>query len=192
MAKTKTTKTTESAPHQGLRGLLWSTLELGLLAVLFGLVLLIFSELTFKIVSIVAGLVLSVRGLSGLYDYLKIKNPTGMARLALILNLVTTLIGVVCLLQPDFVSGVISLVLAVWILFESMSNIRRVKQVLKLDRTSRLLNYVASGLAIGLSVLLLVFPELAGISISIWLGLALIVFGVQILTMYFTLTRGAK
>ena len=192
MNKVKTNTATDFSARRGANFLFWSMLELGLLAILFGLMLLIFSGLTFKIVSLVAGLVLTVRGLSGLYDYLKIKQPNGLARLVLILNIITALIGAVCLFQPDFVSSIISWVLAIWILFESMSNLRRVKQVSNPDRLTRLFSYLTSGLAIGLSLLLITFPELAGISISIWLGLALILFGAQILLAYYALSRGAK
>lgn len=152
-------------------------------ALLLGALLIIAPNTSLTVLSLMLGVVLLVRALSGIYRYIRSNSVSFRAKLNLSFNLFLLLVALLCLFKVNFISGVVSYLVAFWLLIEAFNRLRLVhqSQISKRGVIDRIFALVL----LGLSLILLSFPRLLGVSVVVLIGLAVFALGANSLMALF-------
>ncbi len=179
MAKQKTAKLVKNVKKNDRGDDYWTQVTISLIAILFGALLLIAPELSFAVMTVISGLMAMLKGVSGLYLYFQGKKPLFGARLILTLDILLVLVGLVCVVRPEFVSSVIAYILAVWMMVEGVSNLSRLSKQKNRRQSRKLFDIIINATVIIMSLILIVLPHLAGPMVLFLLGILVFIFGIN-------------
>lgn len=175
------------ASHMGrMENLNWISLLVGIALIIGSIFALANPNGTFMVLTIMLGIVAIVRGLMLIFNYYRIKDLTSFkAKYNLVIGILLVIVGIVFLFKPNLASDVFGYILAVWFIVDGINNLIR----------SSLLKYMGNGLfafSVIMNILLLIGgiilifrPMLAGISVSIIIGISMMISGIEYVTFAF-------
>lgn len=176
--KVKINKSTKSNKKSQITGAIedrWLRLTIGLGAILIGILVLISPETSLLIASIMVGLLALLKSISGIYTYYSGKKEG--VQFFLLLDVILLVVGLTCLMKPDFFLQILAYILAVWMLVEGLTNLDKIRRLKPAKRKLKTIDAVINAIIIIASLILVLFPNLIGLSISIIAGIILIMFG---------------
>ena len=93
--------------------------------ILMGLVLVIYPEMSIKLVCNIIGIVILLYGAIKILSYFRNKDGGLTFRFDLIIGIIFAVIGGFLLLRPDVIVSVLPIIIGVYILFDSLMNLRQ-------------------------------------------------------------------
>lgn len=95
-----------------------------ILYILLGLVLFIYPEMSLKLVCNIIGVIILIYGGIKILSYFRNKD-TGFFRFDLIIGIIFAVIGGFLLLRPDIIISILPVTIGVYVLFDSLTNLRQ-------------------------------------------------------------------
>ncbi|WP_340113259.1 HdeD family acid-resistance protein [Maribellus mangrovi] len=156
----------------------WIPLISGLTLLFFGIWFLLAPLDSFKSLTIVFGLIISLSGAIEMYIALKNRKVVINYLSFLWGGLLNVILGILLMLNPEAILWIISLVIGFWMIFKGGELIKRAFQLKKSNSTHWKRVLVFGILLIVVAAILLWHPEIIGFTIAIWTSLAFILIGV--------------
>ena len=150
-----------------------------LLYVVIGLVLLLRPELSTSVLCTALGIVLILRGLSDILDFVFHKDGSLYYSLRLIGGIVIAAVGVWLVSKPTLIAVLVPRVIGLLILFHGCSNLGDTLKLRKNKSSQSLAALILSGITLALGVLLVVNPFAAFATVVRVIGAVLIYDGVS-------------
>ena len=142
------------------------------LELVFGLFLIIYPQQVGSIISIVLGAILAGYGVFNIISFLM--SRTVPFRQGLFSGVISTAVGIALIVQADTLSGVVGIILGVFIVFEGLSCCRRAYLMKQLEYSGWAIPFLISLLAILLGAAMLIFPSFFGDIMMIIVGIVLV------------------
>ena len=158
----------------------WISLLVGITLITGGFFALSEPAATFLTLAVMLGIAAIVRGLMLVATYYRIRDLTSFkAKVNLVIGLPLIVAGVVFLSKPSFAANVFAYIVAVWFIVDAFTNLFSTG-ILKSVSTS--LYYLSIALNILLLIggaVLLYNPVIAGLSVSLIIGISLLASGTE-------------
>lgn len=169
-----------------------SYLLAAILYIAFGLVLLVWPEITGSIICIVFGLILLVYGAITIISFFMHDSRQGAYRFELILGIVAAALGILFLVKPEFVLSVFPVILGIYIVIDAGLNLRRAFELRRMEYSRWWIALSLSLVAMALGVLILFRPLFIADFITMIIGGVLIYNGLSDLWSIFMVGRVGK
>ena len=167
-------------------------LLVSILYVLLGLVLLIWPGVSVTVFCYAFGAVLLLYGLvTVLHFFLRDTRQAAMA-FELFLGVVAAAVGLVFLLQPTVVASILPVVVGLFIVVDSLVNLKRALELRRMDYVRWKVPLVLSVVALALGLVVVLRPFLAAEALVMLIGGVLIYTGLSDLWTLFQLSRWTK
>lgn len=161
--------------QSGLRRSWWVFLIYGLLAIVFGVGLLLWPTYSVMALVMAFGVLSLADGLVSLLS--AIRHDLALPRwLLAAYALVSIGFGVIALMWPVYLATAMLWVIALWLILAGVARIVFAIQVRKLIRGEWLLA-LSGALALALGVLFLARPDIGLVAISVWVGIGALLYG---------------
>ncbi|MGE5268766.1 MAG: HdeD family acid-resistance protein [Thiohalocapsa sp.] len=161
----------------------WALALRGALAILFGVLAIIWPGITALVLVLMFGAYAFVDGIFALVAAMRLAHQHGRSAGLVLEGILNVIIGIICFVWP--VSALVALIylIAIWAI---ISGIALIAVGLSLIRLSGEWLLVVGGvLSIILGVILFIQPALGVVTLSWWLGIYAILFGIMLVTAAF-------
>ncbi len=175
-----------------IRNMKVSYLLAAILYVALGLVLLVWPTLTKDIICLIFGLLLVAYGLITIISFLVHDSRLGAFRFELVLGVVATAAGILFLVRPEFVTAIIPVVLGVYIIIDSLLNLKRALDLREMLYERWWVVVLLSAVSAVLGVLIVLRPGLTADALIMLIGAVFIYTGLSDLWGLFVLNRATK
>lgn len=95
-----------------------------ILYILLGLVLFLYPEMSLKLVCNIIGIIILIYGIIKILSYIR-NRESGFFRFELIFGIIFAVVGGFLLLRPDIIVSILPITIGVYILFDSLTNLRQ-------------------------------------------------------------------
>ncbi len=144
-----------------------------LIELVLGVFLIVYSEITSKILTIVLGAVLAGVGVFNIISYLL--NTSSSFRQGILSGVISTALGIAFIAQAETIVNITSIILGVFVIFEGLTCCKRSLIMKRLDFGKWFIPMIAALIACVFGMLILIFPSFFGAAISIIVGVLLII-----------------
>lgn len=144
-----------------------------------GVVLLVWPDLSSTAICYTFGCLLLIYGLTTVISYFVRDGRLGSFRFELLLGIVLTALGAFFLMQPQFILSILPVFFGLYIIFDSLINLRRALELRRLGYPKWWLALVLSLAAAAFGALILYNPFAAATTVIAVIGAALIYQGVS-------------
>ena len=154
---------------------LWKNIIMSLLFLVIGILLVVSPVSFIAFVAYFIGIILILNGILCLFDIgdqFRLFDP-------LIMGIMSLLFGIVILINPSFFTSIVPILLGFWFIILGVIKCRLSFVVKDLDDGDWVLVFIMSMVTIFCGMLLILFPNLSEISITILLGVLLIIYSVN-------------
>lgn len=169
-----------------------SYLLAAILYIAFGLVLLIWPKTTGDIICFAFGLILIVYGAITIISFFVHDSRQGSYRFELVIGIVAAALGILFLVNPDFVLSVFPVILGLYVVVDACLNLRRALELKRMEYPRWWVALALSLITIALGVLILFRPGFIADFIIMIIGGVLIYNGLSDLWSLFMLGRVGK
>ena len=139
-----------------------------ILYIVLGLVLLIWPGMTSSLVCFFFGLMLLIYGIITIISFFVHDSRQGSFRLELFLGIVAAGVGLVFLLRPDIVLSILPVVLGIYIVIDSLLNLKRAFDLNRMNYSNWWVVLVLSLVSAALGVLILCRTSSSWLSALCW------------------------
>lgn len=161
----------------------WISLLMGIILIAGSISVFRKPTATFLILSTMLGIVAIIRGVILIIKYYRDATSTGKSYLSL--GILLTAVGIVLSFRPAFVANVFAFIIAIWLIADSIRNLVRVNLLKPINTGFYMFNIVLNILLLVAGVVLMFNPLIVGVSVSLIIGLSLLVLGIEYLTFAF-------
>ncbi|HET9649206.1 MAG TPA: HdeD family acid-resistance protein [Microlunatus sp.] len=172
------------------RAWIWSIVR-GVLAIIFGILALVWPLQTAVALAILVGIFALVDGVVDIVDAIRFRGSPGVG-VRVFLGIVSLLFGALVLFWPQISLGVLVILVAIWsILIGSLQIIANVSMRKESGR-SWVWGVIAGAIGVIFGIVVLIAPK-AGVITLVWLlGIWALIFGVLLLVLGFHLRKASK
>jgi uncharacterized membrane protein HdeD (DUF308 family) len=172
------------------RAWIWSIVR-GVLAIIFGILALVWPLQTAVALAILVGIFALVDGVVDIVDAIRFRGSPGVG-IRVFLGIVSLLFGALVLFWPQISLGVLVILVAIWsILIGALQIIANVSLRKEAGR-SWVWGVIAGAIGVIFGIVVLIAPK-AGVITLVWLlGIWALVFGVLLLVLGFQLRKASK
>ena len=163
-----------------------------LLCILFGIVLVVWPDLSMQIVCTAVGAFLLIGGGVRLAVYFMTRDGSVYAQMNLAMGIVLAVVGVWILLQPDKVLAIIPIIVGIVIILHGVNNLRQAVTLCQEKYDKWWVVLILGLLTVGFGVLLIVRPFEALDTVVMMIGISLIFDGISDIWIVSRIYRVAK
>ena len=163
-----------------------------ILYVLLGVVLLVWTDTTLAVLCTVFGGVLLIYGAVTIVGFFLHDNALGTFRLELLLGILAAALGVLFLLRPVFLLSIVPVILGVYIIIDSLVNLKRALELYRLEYPRWWAALILSLLGAALGGIILRNPFQTQILLFQVIGAVFIYTGLSDLWVLFKISRLTK
>ncbi len=146
---------------------------MSIIELIFGAFLIIFPDISAKVLTIILGAILSGVGVFNIISYFMNKNSS--FRQGILSGVISTALGIAFIAQAEDITNITSIILGVFVIFEALTSCKRAIIMCRLDFDKWFIPLIIALAAAVLGVLLLIFPSFFGEAIMIIVGIALVI-----------------
>lgn len=161
----------------------WISLLMGIILIAGSISVFRKPTATFLILSTMLGIVAIIRGVILIIKHYR--EATSKGKLYLSLGILLAVIGIVLSFRPAFAAYVFAYIIAIWLIADSIRNLVRVNLLKPVDTGFYMFHIVLNVLLLAAGIVLMFNPLIVGVSVSLIIGLSLLVLGIEYLTFAF-------
>lgn len=154
-----------------------SWIVLAVLYILLGISLAVWPDVVMSVICYAFGAILLLYGVFAIYGFYRRKEHKASSLLTLFLGIVSAALGMIMIIYPATVQSVIFVILGLYIVIDSILNIRRILGMRRLDYSKWKIHLVLSITAAALGGFVACYPLLAETTIFRSVGFILIFVG---------------
>ena len=178
--------------YQFFKGLRANYLLSAILCVIFGITLIVWPDISIRIVCIGLGCVLALSGLVNLITYFVARDGSFLSHINLLVGIILAVMGVWIILKPDILIMMVPIVIGVIVVVHGVHNLVQTVELCR-NRYSKWWVALLLGIAtIGFGVLLVVNPFEAVSTVIILIGIFLIYDGISDIWIISRVSKTAK
>lgn len=172
------------------RAWIWSVIR-GVLAIVFGIVALIWPTQTAVVIAVLVGIFALVDGVVDLIEAIRYRGSAGVG-VRVVLGVTSLVLGLIILLWPKTSLAVLAILFAIWWIIIGALQIVANLQIRHQAGRTWIWGVVAGALAVVFGIIVVVTPKV-GVVTVIWIvGLWAILFGLLLVFLGFQLRKAAK
>lgn len=114
-----------------LKAIRGSYIAASVLYMVIGIILLLFPEMSLKIVCAIFGTVILAIGLIKILTYFKNRDVGFIGQLGLVIGIIISVMGGFLLLQPDVILSILPVIIGIYIIFDSLQNFKQALELYK-------------------------------------------------------------
>lgn len=114
-----------------LKAIRGSYIAASILYIMIGIILLLFPEMSLKIVCAIFGTVILAIGLIKIFTYFKNRDIGFIGQLGLVIGIIISVMGGFLLLQPDVILSILPIIIGIYIIFDSLQNFKQAMELYK-------------------------------------------------------------
>lgn len=167
----------------------WIPAIIGILFILFGAMVIKKPIDSFYAFSIFIGISLIVSGVAEIYFFSKVRKGLNDWSWYMSGGVVDVLLGVILITNPKIILIIFTLLISLLLFFRAIHIIRRAIELKNTKNKNWIWVLIVGVLLLGLTVLLVLKPEILGAALAFWIAIAFIAFGVYRLYLAFSLKQ---
>ncbi len=156
----------------------WMAVLGGIVMILLSILVLSHPDSTITTLAAIVGVVALVRGIMFLVDYNSVKDLShGRATLSLFLGILLIVLGVLFLIGPEFVLNIFVYIAAIWFIAEAIQNLVASSSYKDMNNSFYVFRVTLNVLLLIGAVILLFRPDIVWLSVSVIIGILLMIAG---------------
>lgn len=168
----------------------WISLLVGIILIAISIFVLRNPDITILTLTILFGIIAIVRGIMLIVAYYRFKELTSFKLvIGLIIGILLVAIGIVFLAWPDLAGRVFAYLVAIWFIFDSINHLINSNLVRPIGKSIYVLCIICSLLLLAGGIILLLNPEILGLSVTCLIGVSLIISGIDYIIFAFSCPR---
>jgi len=169
----------------------WIPAIIGLLFISFGALVVKKPVESFYAFSIFIGISLIVSGAAEIYFFSRVRKEVADWSWFTFGGVVDVLLGIILITNPKIILIIFTLLISLLLFYRALHLIKRAMAMKQTKNKNWIWVLIAGILILGLTLLLIVKPEIIGAALAFWIAIAFIVFGVYRLYLAFVLKSKA-
>ena len=178
--------------YQFLKNLKMNYVVSAIVCIVFGLTLVIWPDISSKVVCIGVGIVLLLSGIANLITYFGEKDRNLMTQISLIAGIILAVLGVWIILNPQILIMVIPVVMGVIVAVHGVHNLLQALELFKNEYSKWWVALLLGAVTVGLGVLLIFNPFEAVNTVIMLIGIFLIYDGISDLWIISRVSKTAR
>jgi len=163
-----------------------NTLIQGLIFILFGVLFVAFPLSVLRSISIYLGIVILIPGVIMITAGFTNKNVGAGRNLLITGGIVTSLFGLLFILKPEIVALLLSLLIAIWVLFSGALQVAAAISIKTLGYKMWWTRFLVGLFLLAFGVVILKNALSVSVALTMWIGIMMLISGVYYLVLAFT------
>lgn len=158
----------------------WRALLCGVILIIGSVIAMSNPAATFLTLAIMLGVMAIIRGALLIYAYFRLKSLTTLKlKISLVWGILLAVIGIIFLLKPVFAMDIFAYVAAFWFILDALNNLMYAGLFRPFGTGLFVFNIILNILLLISGVILLFNPVIFGLSISLMVGISLMISGIE-------------